>query len=124
MHKIVKGFLCRRYILFVKDKSREVHLRRRDRAHRGTTEQRARLDDLRRVPVSHLVIVAPLNNLIAAGRVADIAALAVIEHYMTLRVAFVSVDNHVAFFKLIRVKGNDIIPRIFNKTVDVHNTIF
>lgn len=114
MHKVVKGFLCRRYILFVKDESREVHLRRRDRAHRGTTEQRPRLDDLRRVPVSHLVIVTLMDNQITAGRVADIAALAVIEHHMTLRVAFVPVDNHVAFFKLIRVKGNDVIPCIFN----------
>ena len=49
VHKIVKGFLCRRYILFVKDEPREVHLRRRDGAHRGTTERRTRLDDLRRV---------------------------------------------------------------------------
>ena len=43
---------------------------------------------------------------------------------MTLRVAFVSVDNHVAFFKLIRVKGDNVTPCIFNESINVYNAIF
>ena len=67
--------------------------------------------------------VFPLNDLVLLRRVTDVAALAVIENNMTLRVTCIPVDDHIAFFKLIRVKRNDILPRILNKTVYVHNAV-
>ena len=60
-----------------------------------------------------------MNNEVLTGRIANIAALAVIEDDMPLRIVLVPIDDDVALFQTRRIEGNHTIARILDEPVYV-----